>query len=156
MISPDQTWYPKASRNGVVYGKWWVPRHITKIIQRDDGDDWVEYYEYLDSDRDICCSVGIFAGWIIASTAVLAVNPTFRFHNRSPLAYEVKIEDCEDYILFPEIIQWIDENVDCKWHLSSGWTGADRMLITPSSFNPMVYSVSFDDLPTATLFRLRF
>jgi hypothetical protein len=140
MIEQDRIWRPDKKYFDT---KNWYPRQVRRVETFKAGV-WIQYFEYI-SNRVEVCSIKSFTDWVLKFGAVLSETDLFEHYEIIPHQYEIVVADKPDQNILPVIMEWMDENVDCKWHLETHEKGK-----TPN------HHASFSDLPTATLFRLRF
>jgi hypothetical protein len=113
---------------------------------------WVVYHKHFDKESSHTEKLSDFEKWIIDTDAsnIATNNKTLMGYTREHQTHIVIVKsDTDD--LAAEIAEWVIQNVSDKWSFNTYFK-------QDSSTGCMIhfFETSFEDLQTATLFRLRF
>jgi hypothetical protein len=155
MFEPGQIWFPNSDMSimknvsqMLTYGS--VPRQISHTFEW-KYTVWVVYNEFFDKEKTHVDSLINFKKWVKETNAsnVPAQKGLFGRYTREHQKHIIIVQSYTD--IWHEIVAWIIENVEGKWSLN---TRFKKYLQTGSLM--YCFEASFEDLQTATLFRLRF
>lgn len=158
-LEPGQIWFPnddisvmKNVSQLVIYGrnKNHFPRQISHTFEWKDTV-WVVYHEFFDKDHTHTDTLVNFEKWVqdTKATNVLAENDLLAKYTKEHQKHIIVVHSNTD--IGHEMAAWIIENVGSKWSFNTRSKQDSR-----TGSLTYCFEASFEDLQTATLFRLRF
>lgn len=155
-LEPGQIWFPNddmlygGNLSRILYGGNF-PRQISHTFEW-KHTVWVVYHEFFDKEQTYTDSLVSFENWVRDTNAsdVPAPNDLLSNYTKEHQKHIIVVKSEKD--IGHEMAAWIVQNVGAKWSFN---TRSKQNFQTGGSIE-YYFEASFEDLQTATLFRLRF